>query len=99
PRPSQRGISNRRIFAVEMPLQWIITDILPNAVACPLVADDMLMIAPLPDMATGRCVRGVDGLRRHALVSTDDGRQRLAAFAQFDDTVDVVWHDDEFVER
>src|SRR5258708_7174002 len=99
PRPDRRSVRHHRIFAIEMPLQRIVPNVLSNAVAGALVANDMLMVASLPKMATRCFVRSVDGLRRHALVSADDGRQRLAMIAQFDNAVDVIWHDDEFVQR
>ena len=65
-----------RIELILVPAQWIVGDVLPDAVQIDLVTDDMLPIIALPERQAGRAAQFIDAFGRLIFVIRHNLSQR-----------------------
>ncbi|MCP9448403.1 MAG: hypothetical protein NNA22_12650, partial [Nitrospira sp.] len=95
-------------------MQWVVGDVFPDAVHGFVVADDVFVIIALPDGYTGRAALFVDLFGDGGFERTNDGWDRTgdgatelfrrgtacrAPTIHNDDSVNMVGHHDEFIQR
>src|SRR5450759_3488107 len=66
----------RWVVPIFSALQRVVSDVITNATQLPVIADDSLVVASLPNRRFGCVAQGVDTFRSGGLESTDDGSER-----------------------
>ena len=92
---------DRRVLPVHRPARRVRFDVLPNIAQAFIAANHMLMETSLPDGLAGDIARLIDLPRGEGFEASDDLGQRVTrrCLGEEYQSVDVVGHEDETVER
>jgi hypothetical protein len=67
-----------RVLSIQVPGEWIVGDVSANPKEVLVIADDVLVVVPLPDREAGDKARLMGASGRDRLEVLDDGPQRTS---------------------